>query len=108
MSEPTKYTPGPWSVTPARFHPQEFDIVSDPDPESPMFQALFTTYLQGLVPGTWFSGEANAHLAAAAPELYEALEAMWGSWESGGFIPEEHRQKARAALAKARGENGAA
>ena len=57
---------------------------------------------------------ANSHLIAAAPELYEALEATleqaigcfhnhYGEDPSGTPEP-EYIQKARAALAKARGE----
>lgn len=43
--------------------------------------------------------KANAYLIAAAPDLYEALEAMVCT--DGGAVS---IQKARAALAKARGE----
>lgn len=56
--------------------------------------------------------QANAHLIAAAPELYEALADMLAGWR---YIREEHgdfygvgcnrcERLAQAALAKARGE----
>ena len=45
---------------------------------------------------------ANAHLIAAAPELYEALEAMLRFGDIGSRAAAEI--KAHAALAKARGE----
>ena len=52
--------------------------------------------------------DANARLIAAAPELYEALEAMVAAWHTrycdDGPDLDEIEQRARAALAKARGE----
>jgi hypothetical protein len=42
----------------------------------------------------------NAHLIAAAPDLYNALETLAQAWESKGLPCDA----ARAALAKARGE----
>lgn len=50
---------------------------------------------------------ANAHLVAAAPELYEALEALLedGVWAGCDWIPSDGaKQKAEQALSKARGE----
>ena len=48
--------------------------------------------------------EANAHLIAAAPDLYEALAGMLHP--SGGvYATEAVQERARAALAKARGES---
>lgn len=44
-------------------------------------------------------GQADAHLIAASPDLYEALEIVL---ETSGFV--RGRDKARTALAKARGE----
>jgi hypothetical protein len=70
-----------------------------------MFQALFTTYLQGIVPGTWFDGQANANLVAAAPDLYEALELFAQvDYEDADDWFVAAIQKARVALAKSRGE----
>lgn len=49
--------------------------------------------------------EANANLIAAAPELYEALEAINDYWESGNFSRRKDLwDNMRSALAKARGE----
>lgn len=45
--------------------------------------------------------KADAHLIAAAPELLEALEELLG-WEI--LCPVEFEEKARAAIAKARGQ----
>ena len=46
--------------------------------------------------------EANARLIAAAPELLEALEAIIGL--SDAVLPHGTRRQARAAIAKAKGE----
>nr|WP_289108753.1 hypothetical protein [uncultured Halomonas sp.] len=48
---------------------------------------------------------ANAHLIAATPELYDALEMMLQMVEFGGFGKDAAMDTARAALAKARGEH---
>jgi hypothetical protein len=47
--------------------------------------------------------EADAHLVAAAPDLLEALEDILRIYDRGGGIGHIHR--ARAAIAKARGES---
>lgn len=52
-------------------------------------------------------GEANAHLIAAAPELYELLRQTEEMFDMHKGIDEDeyiYRQNVRAALAKARGE----
>lgn len=46
--------------------------------------------------------EANAHLISAAPDMYEALEAVF---DMGGPFPEAVWQKMSGALSKARGES---
>jgi hypothetical protein len=48
--------------------------------------------------------EANAHLIAAAPHLFEALEMMLEMSEMGGFGKAAAEDVARAAIAKAKGE----
>lgn len=57
--------------------------------------------------GTEFNerGEANAYLAAAAPELLEALESMVNCYQ--GYLVDDPDEliKARAAIVKARGES---
>ena len=47
---------------------------------------------------------ANAHLIAAAPDMYEALEAMLGEYAPSDQVKNSAAVLARAALAKARGE----
>ena len=90
MSE-SKFTPGPW---------------------------LFSSYKSGnsviVIDGKEFdvatvnypNRDANAHLIAAAPELYEALEFLL-TCKHGEFCDHyrEAERKAKAALAKARGES---
>ena len=48
--------------------------------------------------------QANAHLIAAAPELYEALERMVADYDIGEMTETPILDVANAALAKARGE----
>jgi hypothetical protein len=120
MSE-RKWTPGPWHYRPQKFddwgyvrasaeadgfHPficQAKDVRTTDDDEKEARK-------NGTDP--W---AANAHLIAAAPELYEALEEirdmLWSRPDISdrlrplmGFAEEATNQKARAALAKARGE----
>lgn len=85
----SKHTPGPWSR-------DKNDSLCSPD---------------GRQVYVWNSGlgnsyrsdetDANARLIAAAPELLEALEAMLPGAEAMGW----ETSKARAAIAKARGES---
>ena len=91
------FTPGPWTAV-KRIHPYDMDLWDVSGPSGEM-----------LAGGTiYHEGPANAHLIAAAPELYGALELLikWGavSEESEPYWPEIERA-ARAALAKARGES---
>jgi hypothetical protein len=83
MTEPT---PGPWK---ARYNGSCWQIDDEHD-------AVATTQFC-YAP----AGEANARLIASAPELYEALEAMIFAHDT---IQPMDFEKARAALAKARGE----
>lgn len=92
MSEP-KFTPGPWKVD-----------VTQPYFETPnmikagSFEILLTVPGCGEEHTTW---EANAHLIAAAPEMYEALKAIESC-----LAPADNdsaAQKVRAAIAKAEG-----
>lgn len=58
--------------------------------------------------GLWGGGDAeaiaNAHLIAAAPDLYEALVPLLMRWADPLSIQEHHWNAARDALKKARGE----
>lgn len=98
MSE-TKFTPGPWTTE--DFNTQRFAVYA---PNGRICQMDITRDSQRAE-----EGQANAHLIAAAPELYEALREVLSAyvpgWDGaeysdvGGSV-----SHARAALAKARGE----
>ncbi len=101
MSNP-KWTPGPWSYVPAE------ELSHD----APGFHVVVA--LGGIIGGeaddpvwviedaTNIAGEANAHLIAAAPDLYAALEAVVAIADRRTV----EFDAARAALAKARGHSG--
>ena len=98
------WTPGPWNVFPVK------------DGEFPGIEAEeqgFSVVVWGdEEDGAGIKGEnhenmmANAYLIAAAPELYEALEAIlkWTDAPSGENRFKPDYEKAIAALSKARGE----
>jgi hypothetical protein len=48
---------------------------------------------------------ANMHLIAAAPELFEALDQLLDDMRDGLHVCQAAKDQAKAALAKARGEN---
>ena len=88
------HTPGPWKIEGHEVfgaEGQEFVLIFDPKTET---------------------GRSNARLIAAAPDLLEALEGLLPLCESlaGQAHPKEQRDdcracRARAAIAKARGES---
>ena len=86
MSEP-KFTPGPWLFS--SYKSGNSVIVTD----GKEFDVATVNYP---------NRDANAHLIAAAPELYEALEELLIQTRQYGHEPEI--AMAEAALAKARGE----
>tara|TARA_R110000824_G_scaffold308609_1_gene496046 strand:+ start:114 stop:431 length:318 start_codon:yes stop_codon:yes gene_type:complete len=100
-----KWTPGPWDVRPGwglnaiEVAPVDDapDLVGEP------------TEVAG-ISDCYTEHEANAHLIAAAPELYEALESLVGQIDGacGDVLPAGAfslaRKKAHAALANALGE----
>lgn len=107
MSNKPKWTPGPWVVI----------IDDDGNPLSGRPSVVASDELDcviihwdGFVQTYWRSargdGEihANARLISAAPELYEALE-EWLQTEDSPEAWIHCRQRARDALAKARGES---
>ena len=116
MAEQTKFTPGPWEW--------EYPLVSDRENPQSLTIGIFgggaQTYLAdcymehvGTENTTREEMEANARLIAAAPEMYEALEAMRGeiaalvedgTLECGAVVVNDGWLKLCAALAKARGE----
>lgn len=95
MSE-KKFTPGPWVV----YRDMPTDVVVSKSGECSL-----ATLDCGC--GDRNTQRANAHLIAAAPELYEALDACLGlilNQEMQDGFESQQGHMARAALAKARGE----
>lgn len=100
------HTPGPWSIHETKGNGGNIsDRVEIAGPEESRRKHLVASIYGFKLP----EGQANAQLIAAAPELYEALEAAYMV-----LGPQKSRFKdyvdavtlARAALAKARGEEG--
>ncbi len=98
----TKFTPGPWIACP--------DVGLQIPVASVAKEGLKrnVSHVAGIRNG---EGAANAHLIAAAPELYEACEilfkvttGMMKQITHSGFEPGSPLGKCEAALAKARGE----
>jgi hypothetical protein len=94
-----EFTPGPWDVCAS--DSDHFSLISAnvQTTQEPKNGGIYIAKVQG--PDT----SANAHLIAAAPELYEALEYVRANL--GDPVPVGRRHVARvvdAALAKARGE----
>ena len=85
----TKFTPGPWSVCADRAY------VDGPDGKV-VAHCCYERH-----PSEEY---ANADLIAAAPDLYEALEAFIAGADT-GYISVDVDKFARAALARARGES---
>lgn len=98
----TKFTPGPWEAGRA----DVASIVDGVDSKWIYAGGDYCAIASGRVTGSWETVMANAHLIAAAPELYHKLAAVrkWmdeddlGPWEA-VFCAEID-----ALLAKARGE----
>lgn len=101
MTEP-KFTPGPW-----RFVDDGECSIDTPGDNTCRFigknSLPFAASFQHSAFGKDDICDANAHLIAAAPELYEALDRFvdWMNEEEGAH---SLCDSARAALAKARGE----
>ena len=85
-----KHTPGPWF---SQYDDNGFYEIGS---ESVTFRLAFTY-------GEGDTDEANARLIGAAPDLLEALQDVLLELESIG--PMEKFERARAAIAKATGEN---
>lgn len=94
-----RFTEGPWSFA-ARF------AASENHRGFGLFVKHGRLYLGDIMPldEDGEEGRANAHLIAAAPDLYEALESITGE---AGFegLPESKQDAIHAALAKALGES---
>lgn len=95
----TKFTPGPWRVG-ADFE----SICLDGDSSRKFTSNGWAKCVAKVTERSWMEGTQpfhNAHLIAAAPDLYEALEGVITAMEGLGHGPFDAE---RAALAKARGE----
>lgn len=96
----TEFTPGPWMFAEGKFNC---------DPRSGGIGSITTKEV-----GPWYVAtienapghEANAHLIAAAPDMYAALEHLWECRDCGteAWADCEGGRAALAALKKARGE----
>ncbi len=98
MSE-TKFTPGPWRVRAHTSQPNDRVVV---DTFGGSVACVYRDMGENEPPR-----EANAHLIAAAPDLYAALEALHRATAilpASMDEPGSPQALARAALAKARGE----
>ena len=95
----TKHTPGPWKAAGELTKPGDFLIKQDIS-DGPCYHI-------GEVWNTNGNGEnaANARLIAAAPELLDALRTLVQMTENVGEIERFLNGPARAAIAKATGEN---
>jgi hypothetical protein len=117
MSDELKCTPGPWEARGRVNAPTADCLRGLPDdewgfviwmPRPPfVFGRVGAVVATAVKPSV--ETEANAHLIAAAPELYEALllarsEIEKHNWEYGHVTRTEQMAVIDAALAKARGE----
>lgn len=110
MTEP-KWTPGPWRV--GLYDAGDCSWHSGtPSIEAPEDLDCAIVHWDGFAQQYWRSARgdaeihANAHLIAAAPELYEALAEAEEQLSLLAKRPDDNWwvQKARAAMARARGE----
>lgn len=91
MSSETKWTPGPWYVEGKGIAA----VVRGGD--------MTIVAVRHRLPGR--RHEDNAHLIASAPKLHEALAEFVPELQSGKLTEAERIEKARTALASARGES---
>jgi len=89
----TKFTPGPWTVG-AALNGNWIEFGADEKAVARTFHTHVGAQAE----------DANAHLIAAAPDLYEALAECRALLDGEGGMPVGVRERADAALAKARGE----
>ena len=105
MSE-TKHTPGPWYTDAIgriwRRNPSDlYEYGGGVAGDKPVATVWKGWVNEGEV---GFPLEANARLIAAAPELLESLERCFDIMNNGGTWSLEDQAAARAAIAKAKGE----
>ena len=106
MTKEPKWTKGPWRYEHHPNNEAEHRIYSGEDYVSEASYAK-SIYAGG---GGYLHKDgvarANAHLIAAAPELYEALDLLLFAYRRGRGIEDDIIQEAKAALSKALGETG--
>ena len=89
----TKHTPGPWTIS---------------DEIGEMNGRIIYDEEYGIGEAWDLNGNpenaANAHLIAAAPDLFEALESLLSELDFTETYPFPSEAKARAAIAKAKGQ----
>jgi hypothetical protein len=95
MSAETKWTKGTWALV---IRPRGPDEIRSSDERA----ELICEFPFGASDGSEL--EASAHLIAAAPDLYEALESLVDEVTNHGEADGAILDSARAALTKARGE----
>ncbi len=101
MSAETKFTPGPWVIN--KTYATMLIITGQSDMDVCQVDAGYDSDLSQYSADD--EEQANAHLIAAAPELYDALSGLLYHDENGiGEGYDEVIEAARLALAKARGE----
>lgn len=107
-----QYTPGPWAIAwyECRANRRDADELKDGTKEGDVFWRLPVTIGPVSAAHSHWGGvlidieEADAHLVAAAPELYASLKALLDFMQCDDDEMLEMRIQGRAALAKARGE----
>lgn len=105
MTTETKFTAGPWVARPDESSSCEWEVIKTDARKTSISQdPWFICACMDSADGA--SAEANAHLIAAAPELYEALELVIGtlSFDREDDFNKEVLRRINAALSKARGE----
>ena len=97
MTDQPKWTPGPWAVERNKRTWGWVDVVG------PSLGVGGPTQATDLTLADEVKRIAEAHLIAAAPDLYAALDGLLGLLDAGSMY-EPQAYAARAALAKARGQ----
>ena len=101
MAQPAKHTPGPWQISAIQNEPEKMSII---DADMCFVAEVWQTYINGES-----RQQAHAALIAAAPAMYEALQAMLNGilYTRGASMPEDRWRTlttiARQAIAQAEG-----
>ena len=102
MSE-TKHTPGPWRISGESATTVQADYRAINSEGGVLIARALGYPNSGYFPSD-DEATANARLIAAAPELLESLERCFNIMNNGGTWSIEDQAAARAAIAKAKGE----